>query len=46
MRATRPVYLRLPVQMVDDIRDAARSRGWTINRWVETILESALKKSR
>lgn len=46
VRATRPVYLRLPVQMVDDIRTASRERGWTINRWVETVVENALKKGR
>lgn len=42
VRETRPVYLRLPVAMADAVRDAASARGWTINRWVETVLEEAL----
>ena len=46
LRATRPVYLRLPVSLADTVKLEARSRGWTVNRLVETILEDALTSRR
>ena len=46
MRETRAIYLRLPVDMADDVRSAAQERGWTINRWFETLLEATLLKSK
>jgi hypothetical protein len=46
VRATRPVYLRLPLPLTDALRDAAQQRGWTINRYVETLLEQTLLKKR
>jgi hypothetical protein len=42
VRATKTVYLRLPSAMVNQIRTAAHTRGWTMNRWVETLLEEVL----
>lgn len=42
VRATRTVYLRLPHAMVNQIQEAARARGWTMNRWVETLLDEVL----
>ncbi len=46
VRITRPVYLRLPVALADEIRDLARARGWFVNRWVEGVLERELQKIR
>ena len=46
VRITRPVYLRLPVALADEIRDLARTRGWFVNRWVEGVLERGLQKIR
>ena len=46
LRATRPVYLRLPVPLADAVKLEARTRGWTVNRLVETILEDALASRR
>ena len=45
VRDTKTVYLRLPNAMVDAIHVRARARQWTINRWVETVLQDALRKS-
>lgn len=44
VRATSTVYLRLPKEMVQQIREASRTRGWTMNRWVETLFEEILPK--
>lgn len=46
MRETRAIYLRLPVEMADEVRNAAQERGWTINRWFETLLETTLDKKK
>lgn len=46
VRITRPVYLRLPVALADEIRDLSRARGWFVNRWVEGVLERELQKIR
>lgn len=42
VRVTKTVYLRLPESMVREIQSLARSRGWTVNRWFETLLEASL----
>ena len=42
VRPTKTVYLRLPHGMVNEIHAAAKARGWTMNRWVETLLEEVL----
>lgn len=44
VRDTKTVYLRLPNEMVDAIHVRARARQWTINRWVETVLQDALRR--
>ena len=46
VRETRAIYLRLPVEMADGVRSAAQERGWTINRWFETLLEATLTKKK
>lgn len=46
MRETRAIYLRLPVEMADSVRSAAQERGWTINRWFETLLETTLNTKK
>lgn len=46
VRETRAIYLRLPVDMADEIRNAAQERGWTINRWFETLLEATLTRPK